>query len=56
MHAINGGGLFLLKEAVTFARLRKYIYGGGRLNVTASENSIFTEAGVLTRPPRLILC
>jgi hypothetical protein len=38
---INGGG-----EAVTFARLHKWIYGGGRLKLSASINP-FMEADTL---------
>jgi hypothetical protein len=60
---INGGGHFLFIEAVTFARLRKLIYGGGRLKTTASKmiyfrrrssTNTFSEAGMLYGlPPKI---
>ena len=48
---INGGGHFLFIEADSFARLGKWIYGGGHPKATASKNNLFLKAVVLRYPP-----
>ena len=45
------GGHFLFTTAGIFARHGKSIYRGGRLKMSATENTLFSAADILRRPP-----